>query len=79
MMARMPSGNSRKVFLVVAGGNPAAEKHFEDTIQRKRTWEEVGRFLPSKEIENLEGIHHGSNFTVWRVEILKQKGAAPKH
>jgi hypothetical protein len=56
---------SRKVFLVVAGGNPAAERHFEDTIQRKRTVEEVRRLLPSKEIENLERIYHSSNFIVW--------------
>jgi hypothetical protein len=61
----MPHGNLRKIFLVVAGGNPAAERHFEDTIQRKRTVEEVKAFLPSKEIENLERIYHGSNFIVW--------------
>jgi len=65
MMAPMPHANSRKVFLVVAGGNPAAERHFEDTIQRKRSLEEVRRFLPSREIENLERIYHGSNFIVW--------------
>jgi hypothetical protein len=61
----MSDANSRKVFLVVAGGNPAAERHFEDTIQRKRNLEEVRRFLPSQEIENLERIYHGSNFIVW--------------
>jgi hypothetical protein len=55
----------RRVFLVVAGGNPAAERHFEDTIQRKRTLEEVRRFLPSGEVENLERIYHGTNFIVW--------------
>jgi hypothetical protein len=49
----MSDANSRKVFLVVAGGNPAAERHFEDTIQRKRNLEEVRRFLPSQEIEKL--------------------------
>ena len=65
MMARMPHGDSRKVFLVVAGGNPSAERHFEDTIQRKRTLQEVRGFLPSQEIENLEKIYHGSNFIVW--------------
>lgn len=65
MMAPMPHGNSRKVFLVVAGGNPAAQRHFEDTIQRKRNLEEVRRFLPSREIENLEQIYHGSDFIVW--------------
>jgi hypothetical protein len=65
MMAGMPTGNSRKIFLVVAGGNPAAERHFEDTIRRKRTIQEVRAFLPSREIENLERIYHGSNFIVW--------------
>jgi hypothetical protein len=64
-MAQMPHADSRKVFLVVAGGNPSAEKHFEDTIQRKRTLQEVRGFLPSQEIENLEKIYHGSNFIVW--------------
>src|ERR1700722_8115281 len=61
----MALGNSRKVFLVVAGGNASAQRHFEDTIQRKRTLEEVRRFLPAQEIENLEKIYHGSNFIVW--------------
>jgi hypothetical protein len=61
----MPHGHPRNVFLVVAGGNPAAERHFEDTIQHKRTLEEVRRFLPSQEIENLEKIYHSSNFIVW--------------
>jgi hypothetical protein len=65
MMAPMQHGNLRNVFVVVAGGNPAAERHFEDTIQRKRTIEEVRRFLPSQEIENLERIYHSSNFIVW--------------
>lgn len=61
----MARSDSRKIFLVVAGGNPSAEKHFEDTIQRKRTLEEVRRFLPSQEIDNLERIYHGSDFIVW--------------
>ena len=45
--------------------DPAAQKHFEDTIQRQRTVDEVRRFLPSQEIENLNGIYHSSNFIVW--------------
>jgi hypothetical protein len=61
----MSHRNSRNVFLVVAGGNPSAQKHFEDTIQRKRKLEEVRNFLPSAEIENLEKIYHGSDFIVW--------------
>lgn len=56
---------SRKVFIVVAGGNASAQRHFEDTIQRKRTLDEVRRFLPQQEIDNLEKIYHGSDFIVW--------------
>ena len=61
----MFNDTSRKVFLVVAGGNPSAEKHFEDTIQRKRALNEVRKFLPAQEIENLEKIYHSSNFIAW--------------
>jgi hypothetical protein len=61
----MSQGNVRKVFLVVAGGNASAERHFEDTIQRKRTIGEVKRFLPPGEIEKLENIYHGSAFIAW--------------
>src|SRR5215469_9043411 len=64
MMADM-AGTSRKVFLVVAGGNPSAQKHFEDTIKRRRTLQEVHRFLPPIEIENLQRIYHVSDFIVW--------------
>jgi hypothetical protein len=56
---------ARRVFLVVAGGKASAQRHFEDTIQRKRTLDEVRRFLPQREIENLEKIYHGSDFIVW--------------
>lgn len=64
-MARMASGSLRKVFIVVAGGNVSAQRHFEDTIKKRRTLAEVRRFLPTSEIENLEGIYHGSDFIVW--------------
>jgi hypothetical protein len=43
--------HSREVFLVVAGGNPFAERYFEDTIQRKRTLQKVRTFLPIREIQ----------------------------
>jgi hypothetical protein len=45
--------------------NVSAQRHFEDTIQRKRTLDEVRRFLPAQEIENLEKIYHGSGVIVW--------------
>src|SRR5450631_1385732 len=40
IMTRMSSEGLRKVFLVVAGGNASAQRHFEDTIQRTRTVQE---------------------------------------
>ena len=55
----------RNIFIVVAGGNLAAERHFEDTIQRKRNISEIRRFLPQNEIENLENIYHNAPFIVW--------------
>ena len=55
----------RNVFIVVAGGNSAAERHFEDTIERKRSLSEVRAFLPDREIQNLERIYHSSDFIVW--------------
>jgi hypothetical protein len=56
---------SRKVFLLVAGGNAAAQRHFDDTIQRKRTLDEVRKFLPPREIDDLGKIYQGSDFIVW--------------
>jgi len=64
----MPNVDLRKIFLVVAGGNPSAQKHFEDTIQRERTTDEVRKFLPAPEITNLETIYHGASFIVWLLE-----------
>ncbi len=55
----------RKIFIVVAGGNADAQRHFEDTIQRKRNIAEVKQFLPPEQVNNLENIYHGSDFIVW--------------
>jgi hypothetical protein len=56
---------SRKIFIVVAGGNYAAERHFDETIKHKRTLNEVRNYLPQNEINNLENIYHSSPFIVW--------------
>jgi len=61
--------NLRRIFIVVAGGNPAAERHFEDTIQRKRNLAEIRRFLPENEIKNLENIY-SSKFVRYEKEEL---------
>ena len=59
----MPGVDSGRVF-IVAGGNPAAEQHFKDTVQRKRTLAEVREFVPTSRIENLERMYHSSTFIV---------------
>lgn len=59
--------NLRRIFIVVAGGNAAAERHFEDTIKRKRNSSECRRFLPQEEIEHLENIYHSAPFIVWGI------------
>jgi len=43
----------------------AAERHFQDTIRRKRHLCEIRQFLPSTEIKNLEKIYHNAPFIVW--------------
>ncbi len=55
----------RQIFIVVAGGNAAADRHFEDTIQRKRTLDEVRQFLSSQEIHEIESVYHTAPFIVW--------------
>jgi len=52
----MPDKYLRRVFIVFDGGNSAAERHFEDTIKRKRSLDEVRQFLPAREAKNLKKI-----------------------
>jgi hypothetical protein len=49
----------------VAGGNLEAERHFQDTIKRKRTLKEVEAFLTDDESKALRDIYHNSSFIVW--------------
>lgn len=41
----------RKTFFVMATGGHETEKHYYDTIERKKTLEEAQRFLTSDEIK----------------------------
>jgi len=54
----------RKVFVVSASG-PEAYGHYQDTIRRKRTFEEVGKFISSDEARRLNEVFHGKDFAVW--------------
>jgi len=57
--------NLRRIFIVVAGGNVIAERHFIDTIKNKRRLNEIKEFLPDEEREKLINIYHESPFIVW--------------
>lgn len=55
----------RKIFFVVASGGHGTDKHYYDTIERKRTISEAERFLNEKEIAILKNTYHGGPFAVW--------------
>mgnify|MGYP001594141647 CR=1 FL=1 len=55
----------RKIFFVVASGGHGTDKHYYDTIERKRTIEETAEFLKHQEIEILRTDYHDGPFAVW--------------
>jgi hypothetical protein len=55
----------RKIFFVVASGGYDTERHYNDTIQRKRTIEEISQFLTSTEVQLLKNNFHGQPFAIW--------------
>jgi len=56
---------TRKIFFVVASGGHGTDKHYYDTIERKRTIDEASKFLTPKEIEILKTNYHSGPFAVW--------------
>lgn len=56
---------TRKIFIVVASGGQGTEKHYYDTIERKRTIDETAKFLEEKELNILKNNYHGGPFAVW--------------
>lgn len=56
---------TRKIFFVVASGGQETDKHYYDTIEKKRTVEEAGKFLNKEEIKILRDKFHGGPFAVW--------------
>ncbi len=55
----------RKIFIVVASGGQGTEKHYYDTIERKRTIGEASEFLEERDINILRNNYHGGPFAVW--------------
>lgn len=56
---------TRKIFFVVASGGHETDRHFYDTIERKRTVDEAEEFLTPQEINLLKTDYHGGPFAVW--------------
>lgn len=54
----------RKIFIVTASGNEAFV-HYQDTIKRKRSIEEVSDFISPEETKQLQNIYHGKDFAIW--------------
>ncbi|HCC23863.1 TPA: hypothetical protein DF272_06845 [Candidatus Falkowbacteria bacterium] len=57
--------NKRNIFITLAGGNVAAERHFYETIQNKKGLDEIRQFLSPEERSDLISIYHSSPFIVW--------------
>jgi len=55
----------RKIFFVVASGGQDTDRHYSDTIKRKRSIEEAAKFLDSEEINDLKKIFDNQNYSVW--------------
>jgi len=56
---------TRKIFLVVAGGNHDTDRHYQRTIEKKLEMSELKAFLNAKENEILEKNYYGGPFAVW--------------
>lgn len=55
----------RKIFFVVASGGHGTDRHYYDTIEKKRTIEEAEKFLKEEEIKILKNNYHAGPFAVW--------------
>lgn len=55
----------RKIFFVVASGGHNTDRHYYETIERKRTIEEAARFITSSETGQLQKYFHGRSYAVW--------------
>lgn len=55
----------RKIFFVVASGGHGTDKHYYDTIVKKRSIEEAQKFLNTNEVQILKNSYHNGPFAVW--------------
>lgn len=55
----------RKIFFVVASGGQDTDRHYFDTIKRKRSIEEAAKFLKPRETAQLKKVFNNQNYSVW--------------
>jgi len=57
--------NMKRTFFVVTSGGHDTERHYQDTIESKRSLSEIKQFLSEDKAEDLERIYKGRSFAVW--------------
>jgi hypothetical protein len=55
----------KKIFFVMAGGGHETDRHYYDTIEKRRSVDEFGRYLKDEEITKLKEYSHGRPYAVW--------------
>lgn len=55
----------RKIFFIVASGGHDTDKHYHDTIENKRSIEEIKGFLDANQLEEIQKTYRGRDFTAW--------------
>jgi hypothetical protein len=55
----------RKIFFTVASGGHETDRHYYDTIKKKRSVEEISQFLSNEESSKLNNYVHGRPYAVW--------------
>ena len=49
----------------MAGGGHETDRHYYDTIEKRRSVDEFGRYLKDEEITKLKEYSHGRPYAVW--------------
>ena len=55
----------RKIFFVMAGGGHETDRHYYDTIQKRRFVSEFSKFLDQKDADKLNAYANGRPYAVW--------------
>jgi len=56
---------SRKIFFVMAGGGHETDRHYYDTIHKRRSVNEFAKYLKYEEANKLNSYAHGRPYAIW--------------